>query len=185
MYGYSRPDPPLPSLIDQERFWRYVRVSALNECWPWRTDQKGMFFWRVDDELHWQASSRLAYRLAYGVSLPPDRVVAHSCDFKACCNPLHLSLETQRKNTQDAVDRGLNPYLLNENYKSTRQAAGAAATHHSGDKNPFARHSNADVAEMRRLREVENMKLRDIANRFGTSKQYVWAIVNYKARKSG
>lgn len=85
---------------------------------------------------------------------------------------------TQRKNTQDAVDRGLIDYQT-EKYRSTRKSAGAAASRHHGTSNDHARWTNEEVAQMRALYQQGVSQVK-IAAMFGTRKQKVWNIVHFK-----
>jgi hypothetical protein len=57
--------------------------SGKNGCWIW----KGL-------------AHRLAYKLLKG-KIPKGRLVCHSCDTRACCNPKHLWLGTNKKNMED------------------------------------------------------------------------------------
>ena len=37
---------------------------------------------------------------------PDDMVIMHTCDNRACCNPLHLRLGTQQENILDCLAKG-------------------------------------------------------------------------------
>ncbi|WP_062509750.1 HNH endonuclease [Gluconobacter roseus] len=43
-------------------------------------------------------------------SIPADRVVMHTCDNRACCNPDHLRLGTQADNVRDMMVKGRSRY---------------------------------------------------------------------------
>ena len=97
--GYQRAGAPnsgrgLPRLgiTTQDRFWRYVDVSAYG-CWPWtgcRNDGYGFF----------KGDSRavLAHRYAYELLVGP--IPDHLCMNKPCVRPDHLEPVTGDENTR-------------------------------------------------------------------------------------
>ena len=50
------------------------------------------------------------YKIKNG-EIPKGRVVMHTCDNPACCNPEHLMLGTVNDNVQDMVKKGRNVAL--------------------------------------------------------------------------
>jgi hypothetical protein len=69
-----------------------------------RTDQG--YGWGTLDGKR-QAVHRWSYEQAYG-PIPDGLYVCHHCDAKACYEPRHLFLGTNRINQQDHVAKGLN-----------------------------------------------------------------------------
>lgn len=177
-YRYWRPEPPLPSLSDQERFWSMVVRGDEDKCWPWRTGKRGTFWWRdVTGNRQHQLASRLAYRLGHGVEIPPDRVVMHGCDFRACCNPRCLSVGPQAKNAKDAVDRGLIPYMESERYTATRAGWWRHGANGPGEDNGFARLSDSAVCEIRQLYATGAWTQCRLARRFSVGQSTISRVV--------
>ena len=96
-----------PVLTDRQikRFWEKVnRDVPPNECWIWKSCvYKG--YGRVNVNYKNHKANRIAFSIANG-SLPPNKVVAHSCDNPLCVNPSHLFMTDQRGNMQDAITKG-------------------------------------------------------------------------------
>lgn len=179
-YRYARPEPPLPAHLDIERFWSYVIVGGPEDCWPWRTKKRGMFWWKDGEGLkQHQVSPRLAFRLGNpGVDLPPNRVVGHRCDWNACCNPAHLECVTQRKNSQDMADRELHPYVASEHYRATRKLWSAdSPALSSGEENLNAKLDASAISEIRKRYAAGGVRQKDLAKIFGVAQSHISRIV--------
>lgn len=93
---------------DEERFWEKVALpSDKDECWLWTaaTDVFGYGRFRMGDR------TLQAHRLAWLFSQKEEtaldaRIIMHSCDVPACCNPAHLMLGTRRDNNADMHLKG-------------------------------------------------------------------------------
>lgn len=99
------PDSFNPSERRRELFWRFVKIGAEDDCWPWQLtlNEKGYGLTTVDG---WKTTAhRMALALTIGLP-PPDTVTLHSCDNPPCCNPRHLSNGTQAKNLEDMRSKG-------------------------------------------------------------------------------
>lgn len=178
-YRYSREDPPLPGPADAERFWSYVKVGELDECWPWRTLKLATFWWRDSaGQRQHQLAPRFAFRLSRsGIEIPPDKVVGHRCDWRACCNPSCLELVTQQKNSQDMADRGLHPYMKSGLYRYTRRDWWSQGANGPGEANGFARLTENQIAEIRRRYAAGGVRQVDLAKEFGVGQSHVSRIV--------
>lgn len=104
MEGINRRLPPIevtPAL--RKRFFAKVRLGEASECWPWlASTRSGYGAIKVARRVH--SCHRVSYVLANGE--PADgQVIAHKCDNKVCCNPLHLEAVSPAKNNRDAFDR--------------------------------------------------------------------------------
>ncbi len=84
--------------------------DATSGCWDWplsRNVQTGygqLSTW-VDGKQRILTAHRASYE-AFTGAIPSDRLVMHSCDNRACFNPAHLSLGTQKDNMSDASAKG-------------------------------------------------------------------------------
>ncbi len=178
-YRYWRPSPPPPSKADVERFWGYVLIGAPDECWPWRTLKRGAFWWRVKGVRYKELASRLAFRISRGRDLGPREVVAHRCDWRPCCNPDHLEAKTQRENSQDAVDRGMHPYMRSGRYRYTRRGLRKSGASGPGEANGYHRLTD-DAVRAIRARYVRGVvRQADLAAEFGISASTVGRVIRH------
>ena len=170
----------MPSKADIERFWSYVLVAEPTECWPWRTEKRGMFWWRDERGVaQHQVSPRLAFRLANpGTEIPPNRVIGHRCDWNACCNPAHLECVTQRKNSQDMADRGLHPYAQSGHFRHTRRrwSEGSPALS-SGETNLNSKLTTEQIVEIRTRYAAGGIRQIDLARKFGVGQSHISRII--------
>lgn len=90
-------DPAKLAAIAQ-RFWRHVVCvdSPTDTCWHWLSTQtKGYGSFSLKG--HQFKAHRVAWVLTYG-SIDPALTVDHLCRNRACVNPAHLELVTNRVN---------------------------------------------------------------------------------------
>lgn len=131
-----------------EKFWSSVDKSG--ECWLWTKGRISSGYGEFCTNRGTYYAHRVSYALAKGD--PGKLFVMHSCDNPPCVNPDHLSIGTCRDNSFDAWDKGRLPHppiML-------------------GEKNPWSKITEAQVREIRTLREG-GMILRLIAERYGLS----------------
>lgn len=89
-----------------DRFWEKVNTSG--SCWIWTSATWGSgygFFW-TGGKLRSQFAHRISWELANAKEIPEGLCVMHSCDNKLCVNPAHLSLGTNKENTEDSMRKG-------------------------------------------------------------------------------
>jgi len=84
-----------------QRLWS--KVNKTDTCWEWTAcKSRGYGQINIDGKL------KLAHRVVYELlvsEIPKDKVIDHLCRNKACVNPKHLEVVTQRENTL----RGIGP----------------------------------------------------------------------------
>lgn len=149
-----------------DSFWRKVDIKDnINECWPWiaSTNQKGYGHIRVGISM--VQSHRLAYELIKG-PIPEELQVQHLCNNPVCCNPNHLEVGNDSKNSR-------------YKFQCNRQ-------NHNGENNPCSKLTDDQVREIHKLYN-EQRKLhpgfkhwqiiQPIAQMFGIDAYHVGSII--------
>ena len=134
-----------------------------DKCWVWQgcKDKNGygrMTYHGKDKRAH-----RIAYALFHGEEPPSNILICHRCDNPSCVNPKHLFAGTNGDNVRDMVRKG----------------------HHrdiSGEANPMAKLTEADVIEIRKM-IADGFSKRIIAHQFGVSERYIYYIVTKRTWK--
>jgi len=102
----------------EETFWNNINISSKDLCWEWigkaGTNEYAQTRWNNIPIL----CHRKSYELFYGVDVPDDLEVCHTCDNPPCCNPYHLFLGTHQDNVDDRERKGRNklPHSLGEEH---------------------------------------------------------------------
>ena len=158
---------PIPTDISDDvkaSFWAKVDVREPKECWRWLGRKNSVNYgrFRIAEELF--SSTRLALIFTTGVD-GGELMALHSCDNPICVNPAHLRWGTARDNAKDAIER-------NRFHKWN----GAR----SGQLNPYAKLTEADVRQVRQMVQNGQTQLA-VAKAFGVSQPVVSNIVAFKA----
>lgn len=102
----------------EERYW--AKVNKTPGCWYWlaATSANGYGYFSVNGKL--QQAHRFSWELHNGL-IPRGEgyhgaCVLHSCDNRACVNPDHLVLGTQKNNMRDCVNKGRQTKLPGQNH---------------------------------------------------------------------
>jgi len=85
--------------VNEKLFWS--RAEWEGDCLIW----KGKLY----KDGYGNYSNKRAHRLAYTLTtaeIPDGMYVLHSCDVRACINPAHLRVGTQKENIKESVAKG-------------------------------------------------------------------------------
>lgn len=115
----------------EERLFAKIKWTEAFCPWVWTgaKDQDGYGMISVDGRplrVH-----RVIYALVYGVSIPADLEVTHSCDTPSCCWPGHLFLQTHQDNVRESFEKGRSPRDGEHNGRAKITEAIARAIKHS------------------------------------------------------
>ncbi len=144
-----------------ERFWS--KIEKTDTCWIWKSSLNKDGYGNLGIGNNNFRSHRIAWELTNG-PIPPKMNVLHHCDVRACCNPSHLYLGTQKENRRDADLRG-----------KTNLPKGSA--------HPNAKLTEAQVIEIRSTWKPWVYTARMLSAKYGVKKSVIVDILNGKTWK--
>lgn len=93
----------------EEKFWQNVDQSGgPDACWEWQQHLENGYG-RTSINRKQIGSHKVAWELVNG-PMPEGLIACHTCDNRACCNPLHIYAGTSKDNAQDASRRKRNAH---------------------------------------------------------------------------
>lgn len=122
------------------------------------------------------SAHRLSYVLFVG-PIPEGLLVRHSCDFRACVNPAHLSTGTKKDNIHDAMRRD-RLSVGDDHY--TRQHPERVAR---GERQHLARLTVEIVKDIRVRYAAGGVTLLSLGSQFGVTEQAIHCVVHRKTWK--
>ena len=149
-------------------FWGHVEKT--DGCWLWIGARYSNGYGHLGRRGKSLLSHRVAWELTYG-DIPKGQVVLHICDTPACCRPDHLATGTQQANMLDMSIKGRSGSHVHPE-KVPR-----------GERSPRAKLTEANVLQIRQMRDSKQYELSQIATFFGVSKSLIEKVVHRKAWK--
>lgn len=108
---------PCLSVEDIKRYWKFIDVRGVGECWPWIGKSRVRDYGILSIKNITYLAHRIGIFIHTGVN-DTTRGVCHSCDFPPCNNPAHLSYGTQLENIKDMHVKKRNRQPRGENHRS-------------------------------------------------------------------
>lgn len=171
--------PVLDAAVAQ-KFWTKVDASGgADACWPWTashfTGGYGCFSLVFSDG---RKSPRHASKVAWALingrwpnGSDRSEVVMHSCDNRSCCNPKHLSLDSNNANMRDMAEKKRASHG-DSHYSRTNPERLAR-----GSKVGTSKMKEEQVAVLKwKLLQPDRVSMQKLADEYGVSKSVVFDI---------
>lgn len=146
----------------RESFMCYIQIPEnLDGCWEWTGGKNSDGYGHFHIKRKSYRAHRISFELFVG-PIPEGMYVCHSCDNRACVNPSHLFLGTQKDNVQD---------MYNKSRQSNKRA--------KGENNGQHKLTEQNIYQIREMIE-QGYSQREIAKRFDVSHQQISDIKSGK-----
>lgn len=152
-----------------------ANIKARGECHEWTgprsPDGYGKFYILGGS----YGAHRFSWMITNG-PIPAGLVICHACDNPPCVRPDHLWLGTIEDNTADCMAKGR--FRLGEHWQ--QDSAGFVRR---GELSPWAKLSDAEVAEIRSFYHQHHPKQAWLARKYGVSRATINGIVRGRRRR--
>lgn len=169
------------------RFFQHVSKSPDPDgCWLWTGAKfhNGYGSFRANSNKQVRVH-RWAYEHFTG-PIPPGFLVCHRCDNRACVNPVHLFVGTQRDNIADMLAKGRGPDRApNMRYLPKAQAVLRAhpELHARGERVSLAKLTAEQVRTIRRRYAAGGVTIVELGEDFHVTFSTISAIIRRKTWK--
>src|SRR5215468_4529618 len=75
-----------------------ILIDPMSNCWNWIAGKMQGYGWTTLGSRQLRAH-QLTYHLLIG-PVPKDKILHHTCENRACCNPIHLEIVTRKKHLE-------------------------------------------------------------------------------------
>ena len=93
----------------EQQLWNKTTVNETTGCWVKKVQSKGRGYVKVrvtrNGIRKLESAHRLSYKLHIG-EIPEGKCVMHICNIRNCWNPSHLTIGTDKENTEQRDHQG-------------------------------------------------------------------------------
>ena len=164
MFRHTTREVPVDEHHKQRLLEKVTVGEKEDDCWSWNASVNDHGYGRIRIHNEEYVASRLSYAVHAGRD-PAHLDVCHSCNNPSCTNPRHLFLGNHLENMQHASLTG------------RWDGKGKGVSRNVGEKNPRAKLTDIQVAEILRLYAEGAASQKSIAERFGVTQGYVSGLV--------